>query len=51
LFYVGTLVTAPCSHVGHIFRKSAPYNSLPGVNTAKKNAIRVAEVWLDEYKV
>ncbi|CAF0774126.1 unnamed protein product [Adineta ricciae] len=46
----GTLVTAPCSHVGHIFRKRSPYKWLPGVNVVKKNAVRVAEVWLDEYK-
>jgi len=48
---LGTLVTAPCSHVGHIFRKRSPYKWLPGVNVVKKNAVRVAEVWLDEYKV
>ena len=47
----GTLVTVPCSHVGHIFRKRSPYKWLPGVNVVKKNAVRVAEVWLDEYKV
>ncbi|CAF0802706.1 unnamed protein product [Adineta steineri] len=46
----GTLVTAPCSHVGHIFRKRSPYKWLTGVNVVKKNSIRVAEVWLDEYK-
>lgn len=51
LIFVGTLVTAPCSHVGHIFRKRSPYKWLPGVNVVKKNAVRVAEVWLDEYKV
>lgn len=50
-FSSGTLVTAPCSHVGHIFRKRSPYKWLPGVNVVKKNAVRVAEVWLDEYKV
>ena len=50
-FTVGTLVTVPCSHVGHIFRKRSPYKWLPGVNVVKKNAVRVAEVWLDDYKV
>lgn len=44
-------MTVPCSHVGHIFRKRSPYKWLPGVNVVKKNAIRVAEVWLDDYKV
>ena len=48
---LGTLVTVPCSHVGHIFRKRSPYKWLPGVNVVKKNAVRVAEVWLDDYKV
>jgi polypeptide N-acetylgalactosaminyltransferase len=48
---LGTLLTAPCSHVGHIFRKRSPYKWLPGVNVVKKNSIRVAEVWLDDYKV
>ena len=51
IYSLGTLVTAPCSHVGHIFRKRSPYKWLPGVNVVKKNAVRVAEVWLDEYKV
>jgi polypeptide N-acetylgalactosaminyltransferase len=51
LFYTGTLVSVPCSHVGHIFRKRSPYKWLPGVNVVKKNTIRLAEVWLDEYKV
>ena len=50
-FTLGTLVTVPCSHVGHIFRKRSPYKWLPGVNVVKKNAVRVAEVWLDDYKV
>ena len=35
--------------VGHIFRKRSPYK-WPGKNPVKKNTIRVAEVWLDEYK-
>lgn len=48
---LGTLVTVPCSHVGHIFRKRSPYKWLPGVNVVKKNAVRLAEVWLDDYKV
>ncbi len=26
----GTLVTAPCSHVGHIFRDRSPYKWMPG---------------------
>lgn len=48
----GTLVTAPCSHVGHIFRESHPY-SVPGSSihqTFLKNSARAAEVWMDDYK-
>ncbi len=47
----GELVCAPCSHVGHIFRKWSPYKWQSSVNAIlKKNAVRVAEVWLDDYK-
>ncbi len=37
--------------MGHIFRKRFPYESVSVANIVKKNSIRVAEVWLDEYKV
>lgn len=47
----GTMWTAPCSHVGHIFRKRSPYSwSAGGPNPLKKNSVRLAEVWLDKYK-
>ncbi|CAF4884336.1 unnamed protein product, partial [Rotaria sp. Silwood1] len=46
----GTLVISPCSHVGHIFRKRSPYKWLDEVNVVLKNSVRLAEVWLDEYK-
>ncbi|KFM64781.1 putative polypeptide N-acetylgalactosaminyltransferase 9, partial [Stegodyphus mimosarum] len=45
----GTLEIVPCSHVGHIFRKRSPYKWRTGVNVLKRNSIRLAEVWLDEY--
>jgi len=45
----GVLEIVLCSHVGHIFRKRSPYKWRNGVNVVKKNAIRVAEVWMDEY--
>lgn len=38
------------SHVGHIFRKRSPYKWRTGVNVLKRNSIRLAEVWLDDYK-
>lgn len=46
----GVLEIVPCSHVGHIFRKRSPYKWRTGVNVVKKNAIRLAEVWMDDYK-
>ena len=46
----GTLEIIPCSHVGHIFRKRSPYKWRSNVNVLKKNTVRLAEVWLDEYK-
>ncbi|KAL3832577.1 hypothetical protein ACJMK2_024210 [Sinanodonta woodiana] len=46
----GTLETVPCSHVGHIFRKRSPYKWRGGVNVVKRNTVRLAEVWLDEFK-
>ena len=46
----GTLETIPCSHVGHVYRKRFPY-SLGAVDPLKHNSVRLAEVWLDDYKV
>ena len=46
----GTLLTVPCSQVGHIFRDRSPYKWMPGVDVVKKNSVRVAEVWMDDYK-
>ncbi|XP_026327122.1 putative polypeptide N-acetylgalactosaminyltransferase 9 isoform X2 [Hyposmocoma kahamanoa] len=45
----GSLEIVPCSHVGHIFRKRSPYKWRTGVNVLKKNSVRLAEVWLDDY--
>ena len=46
----GKLEIVPCSHVGHIFRSRSPYKWRTGVNVLKRNSIRLAEVWMDEYK-
>lgn len=45
----GTLEIVPCSHVGHIFRKRSPYKWRSGVNVLRRNSVRLAEVWLDDY--
>ena len=45
----GGIEIVPCSRVGHIFRGHRPYSS-PGGDAMGRNTIRVAEVWLDEYK-
>lgn len=45
----GTMVDSPCSRIGHIYRKFAPFPN-PGVgNFVGRNYRRVAEVWMDEY--
>lgn len=46
----GEIEIAPCSHVGHLFRKSSPYTFPGGINDIlDKNLIRVASVWMDEW--
>ena len=44
----GGIEILPCSRVGHVFREQAPYESPDG--STDHNSIRVAEVWLDDYK-
>ena len=46
----GTLEILPCSHVGHVFRDRSPYKWKPGTNILRRNLVRLAEVWLDDYK-
>ncbi|XP_051786739.1 probable polypeptide N-acetylgalactosaminyltransferase 8 isoform X1 [Erpetoichthys calabaricus] len=45
----GSVEVIPCSKIAHIERAHKPY--LPDLSiTMKRNALRVAEVWMDEYK-
>ncbi|KAM6970829.1 LOW QUALITY PROTEIN: polypeptide N-acetylgalactosaminyltransferase 11 [Tautogolabrus adspersus] len=46
----GQLIIVPCSRVGHIFRKRRPYGSPGGQDTMAHNSLRLANVWMDEYK-
>ncbi|EDX05035.1 polypeptide N-acetylgalactosaminyltransferase 35A [Drosophila simulans] len=46
----GAIKIVPCSRVGHIFRKRRPYTSPDGANTMLKNSLRLAHVWMDQYK-
>lgn len=46
----GEIEIAPCSHVGHLFRKSSPYTFPGGVNDIlNKNLARLALVWMDDW--
>ncbi|CAL8240072.1 unnamed protein product [Gadus morhua 'NCC'] len=45
----GSIEVVPCSKIAHIERSHKPY--MPDFSIAmKRNALRVAEVWMDDYK-
>ncbi|KAL4006073.1 hypothetical protein ACER0C_005786 [Sarotherodon galilaeus] len=45
----GSIEVVPCSKIAHIERAHKPY--MPDLSPAmKRNALRVAEIWMDEYK-
>ena len=46
----GKLEIIPCSRVGHVFRRRRPYGSESKGDTTSYNSMRLAEVWLDDYK-
>ena len=44
------MLTVPCSHVGHIFRKRSPYTFPGGTGyIINRNLGRLVDVWTDEY--
>ncbi|XP_046647991.1 putative polypeptide N-acetylgalactosaminyltransferase 10 [Daphnia pulicaria] len=46
----GQMFDAPCSRIGHIYRKYAPFPNSAKGDFVGRNYKRVAEVWMDEYK-
>ncbi|XP_054865307.1 probable polypeptide N-acetylgalactosaminyltransferase 8 isoform X1 [Amphiprion ocellaris] len=45
----GSVEVVPCSRIAHIERAHKPY--VPDLNAAmRRNALRVAEIWLDEFQ-
>uniref|UniRef100_A0A182NPG9 Ricin B lectin domain-containing protein n=1 Tax=Anopheles dirus TaxID=7168 RepID=A0A182NPG9_9DIPT len=46
----GRMVIVPCSRVAHIRKQSHPYLNEAGKDVVMKNSLRLAEVWMDEYK-
>ncbi|KAF6034412.1 gly-5 [Bugula neritina] len=47
----GRILIVPCSSVGHLLKAGHPYISAEGMHRViRKNSIRVAEVWMDDYK-
>lgn len=46
----GSIELLPCSRVGHVFRSRRPYGSNDQHDTMLKNSLRVAYVWMDQYK-
>ncbi|XP_048379425.1 polypeptide N-acetylgalactosaminyltransferase 6-like isoform X2 [Stegostoma tigrinum] len=46
----GQLEIIPCSVVGHVFRTKSPHSFPKGVQVIARNQVRLAEVWMDQYK-
>lgn len=46
----GLLEIIPCSVVGHIFRQKSPHSFPNGTSTILRNLVRLAEVWMDDYR-
>ncbi|XP_062314603.1 polypeptide N-acetylgalactosaminyltransferase 6 [Osmerus eperlanus] len=46
----GQLEIIPCSVVGHVFRTKSPHSFPKGTEVITRNQVRLAEVWMDDYK-
>lgn len=46
----GKIELIPCSRIGHVFRRRRPYGGNDQQDSLLKNSLRLAHVWMDDYK-